>query len=119
MFNWSDNVTLPKISDLNWSQTPPDILRIFTYAWVWFLGAWFWAACVGVVGAALYVKYENALVSAAWFIVSFALMGGTSGVLFASTDTMPGAGIFVYIMGIIVAFLLGITFYMLFVSSRE
>ena len=119
MFNWTDNVSIPKISDLNWSETPPDVLRIFTYVWVLYLGAWFFAAVIGVIAAALYVKYENALVPAAWLIISLSLLGGTSGVLFQSTDTMPSAAPLVYIFGLIVAFLIGIVFYMVFVSKRE
>ena len=119
MFNWSDNITIPKISDLDWSSTPPDVLRVFTYVWVWFLGAWFFAAVIAVIGAAIYVKYENAMVSVAWFIISFSLLGGTSGILFVSTPSMPSASVFVYIVGLVVAFLIGITLYMMFVSKRE
>ena len=119
MFNWTENISVPKISDLDWSKTPPDVLWVFTHVWVWFLGAWFFAGVVGIIGAALYVKYENALVAAAWYIISLSLLGGTSGILFESTDTVSDASPLVYILGLIVAFLIGITFYMLFVSKRE
>jgi len=119
MFNWSQNITLPKISDvLDPSDTPMNFMRMFTYVWVWFLGAWFFAAVIAIIGAAIYVKYENGMVAAAWFIVSISLLGGTSGVLFADS-ALPSANVFVYIIGLVVAFLFGITLYMLFVSKRE
>lgn len=119
MYNWTNNVTIPKISDLNWTRTPPDVTWVFTYMWIWFFGAWFFAAVIGVIAAALYVKYENALVPVAWLIISVSLLGGTSGILFQSTDTMPSAAPLIYIFGLITALLIGIVFYMLFVSKRE
>lgn len=121
MFNLTDtNISVPKLTDvINSSEFPPNVLQIFTYVWVWFLGAWFYAAVVGAVGAALYIKYDNAMVPIVFFMVMFLLLGGTSGVLFVSTNTMPSAAIFVYLIGILASFVVGLTIYMLLISKRE
>jgi len=119
MFNWSDNITVPKITDIfNTSDIPFNILQLFTYAWIWFLGGWFIAGVIGVLGGALYLKYNNAMVPLAFFIVMMAVFGG----VLQATPTisgLPSAEGFMYILGLIVAFGIGIILYMFFINVRE
>jgi len=119
MFNWSTNITLPKLTDvINASQTPPyPIMQMFTYIWVWFLGGWFFAGVIGVIGAALYIKYENWMVPVAFFVTSMVFLGP----VFRATPVMsslPSAEYFSYILGLLIAFGIGLMLYMFFVSRR-
>jgi hypothetical protein len=52
---------LPQLDDY-------DISQWGTAAWVYVLGSWFWGGFFGVLGAALYIKTENAVVSMMWFL---------------------------------------------------
>ena len=120
MYNWTQNISLPKLSDvLNGSDVPMNFMQIFTYAWVWFLGGWFFAALIGAFGAALYIKYDNPMPAVVFFIISILLLGGTGGIFFVSTPNMPDASVFVYIVGLLSAVTIGIVLYMLFVSKKE
>jgi len=118
MFNWSENITLPKLTDvLDTSDFPFNILQIFTYAWVWFLGGWFFAGVIGVLAAALYVKYDNAMVPSVFLILMTILFGG---VFTASpVGDIPTAEIFRFVIGVIIAFVIGIGLFMVFVNKGE
>lgn len=117
--NWSENVTFPKITDVLDGSNPPNILQLGTYTWIWFLGGWFFAAFIGGVGVALYMKYENVIVTVVFCIVMFILLGGTSGIFFTSSGSgLPDASIFVYIIGIFSAFAIGSLLYKLFVKGE-
>ena len=56
-----DWIDLPQLNDV-------DIAQWGFYAWVYVLGSWFWGGFFGVLGAALFIKTENAAVTAAWFL---------------------------------------------------
>ena len=118
MFNWTEDVTVPKLTDvIETSDFPMNILRMFTYAWVWFLGGWFFAAVIGVFAAALYIKYDNAMVSVAFLITMIILFGGV-----ISASPIGGYGsaeIFRFIIGVIIAFVIGIALFMTFVNKGE
>lgn len=117
MFNISTNVTLPKLGDfLNASNIPPDIFSMFTNIWVNAFGGWFFAGVFGIIGGALYVKYDNPYVPVVFFTIMIILFGNVIG---ASSSTTPEAGIFVIMIGIIVSFVVGFMLYNLFVSKEE
>jgi hypothetical protein len=117
MFNISTNITLPKLGDaINTSHIPPDIFGIFTYIWILNFGGWFFAAIFGIIGAALYIKYDNAVVPVAFFIIMVILFGNVIG---ATEPGIPTAGIFVFFIGAIAAFVLGFLLYQLFISKEE
>jgi len=119
MFNWSENISLPKLGDvINGSDMPPDIFRMFTYLWVYYLGGWFFATLIGAFGAALYIKYNNTVIPVVFFIVSIILLGGTGGIFFVETEGLPDVSYFVYIIGIIAAYVFGTLLYMLFVEKE-
>ena len=120
MFNWSDNITVPKITDLfnETSDVPFNLLHMFTYVWIWFLGGWFIAGVIGVLGGALYIKYDNAMVPIAFFIVMMSVFGG----VLSATPLMsglPSAEPFKFLLGLIVAFGIGISLYLFYVNSKE
>ena len=118
MFNWTNNITLPKITDvINTSDMPNGIANIFTYIWIWFLGGWFFAIIIGVIGAALYVKYENIMVTIAWYVVAIGFLGGTTGILSVETS-VPSAVMFAYVVGIFAAVGIGILLYRFFVDKN-
>lgn len=118
-FNWSSNITLPKLTDvINTSDTPINIMRIFTYLWVWFLGGWFFAGVIGVLAAALYVKYDNAMIPAVFLILSVILLGGVFSAV-PVTGGMPTAEAIRFILGVIIAFVIGLAFYMVFVNKGD
>ena len=117
MFNWSENTTLPKLDDALGNGTVPNILRMFTHLWIYYLGGWFFAALIGAFGAALYIKYNNAMVPVVFFIVAILFFGGTGGIFFTEVDGLPSVSYFVYIIGIIAAYVIGTALYMLFVDK--
>ena len=106
-----DTLNLSKITDLfDGSTFPPNILQVFTYIWVWFLGGWFFAGIIGAVGCMLYVKYENWAVSASYFIIMITLY---LGVLQATpVGGMPSAESFIFFIGVFVS--IGIGFLLFF-----
>jgi len=118
MFNWTENISLPKLTDvLDPSDVPMNFMRVFLEAWILFLGGWFFAALFGALGAALYIKYDNAMVAVSFFIVMFTLCGG---VLIAEpVGALPSAAIFLYIIGLLSTFVVGFVLYQLFVSKKE
>lgn len=118
MFNWSTNITLPKLTDVfNGTELPPPVLQMFTYAWIWFLGGWFFAGVIGLIGAVLYIKYDNVNVPVVFFIIMLVFFGP---VLRATPvlSTLPSAEYVGYILGLLVAFGIGMSLYMLFVGKN-
>jgi hypothetical protein len=117
MFNWS-NITpdIPRITDvLNTNDTPMNVLRLFTYPWIWFLGGWFIAMIIGAIGAALYIKFDNVMYPAVFFILMAIFF---SGVLSAEpAGPIPSAGVFIYIIVLLAAFCIGFLLYQLFVKK--
>ena len=118
MFNWTENVTFPKISDvLNVSDVPMNFMGIFIEPWILFMGGWFFAAFFGAVGASLYLKYDNAMVAVAFFILMFSLCNSIF--LVDPTGYIPSASIFLYIVGLLATFAVGFLLYQFFVSKKE
>jgi len=81
------------------------------------MGGWFFAAVIGVIGAALYEKYDNVLVPTSFFIIMLAFFGP---VLRATPilSSMPSAEYVTFILGLMVAFGIGLSLYRLFVSNK-
>ena len=67
MYNWT-NVTIPRITDV-FNNTSRNPARLFTYPWVEFLGPWFFAAIIGALAGALFIKYEKPIVPVVFFII--------------------------------------------------
>jgi len=111
MFNGTD-IDLPDITDVFDTSNPSNtnFFDMFTYVFVQFLGVWFFALLIGAIGGALYIKTENTPMTIVYFMVMTALLGG-----FYPHGVLPE--VFVYIVGIIVAFVLGFLLYQLFVSK--
>jgi len=109
VFDWANKTYFPKLSDLfNMSDlSNTNWLDIFTYIWIAFLGSWFFGMVVGAIGAALYIKYNNAIVTIAYFIIASALLSAV----------LPS--IFLFIVGIIVGLVIGVLFYQAFISKEE
>ena len=105
MYNWT-NTTLPKLVDV-FNNTSRNPTRVFTYAWVEFLGPWFYGIVIGVLAAALYVKYQKPIVPIVFFVVMSLLM----------YRVMPSG--FIYVVGIITGFVIGFLLYQLYVSKDE
>lgn len=118
MFNWTENITLPKLSDLiNGSDLPPNVARVFTYVWVTFLGGWFFAIVIGIIGGALQMKQKNTMATVVYFIIMTSIFNS---VLFIDPEgAIPSASAFVYFVGVMAAFVIGFLLYQLFVSKRE
>lgn len=118
MFSWGDNATVPRLSDvLNGSENPPNMLRLFTYPWVFYFGGWFFAFLIGALGGALYVKTNNVIPSVVLFIVFLIFFGE---VLAAEPyGAMPSADVFVTVIGIFCSFAVGFVFYRLYVGREE
>lgn len=119
MFNYTENITVPKLTDIfnNSSDLPVPIFQMFTHAWIWFMGGWFFAAVIGVIGAALYEKYDNVLVPTVFFMITLAFFGP---VLRATPllSGMPSAEYFTYMLGLLVALGIGLSFYRLFINKK-
>jgi len=109
MFDWDGNITFPKLTDIfNVSDyTNINWLDMFTHLWIVFLGNWFFAAVVGAIGAAVYMKYNNAMVTVAYFIVMSILLGAVLPIIFLT------------IIGIVSGFAIGILLYQTFISKEE
>jgi len=120
MFNLSEVIDLPGIQDIIDPSNgfPIDILRLFTYAWVTTLGGWFFAGVIGVLGAALYIKYDNAIVSVIFFILMTLLLGPVLLAVDPNID-IPSASAFVYMIGIFCCFAVGFLLYNLFHDKGE
>ena len=109
MYNGSGNFSFPKLTDLfnvsdiehvNW-------LGFTTSLWVAVFGNWFFAMVIGVIGAGVYIKYENATVAAVYFIVMGILFGAVLPFLFLT------------LIGLIGGFTVGILLYQVFISKEE
>lgn len=118
MFNWTENVTFPKLTDvLDITDQPMNLWRIFTYPWVFYFGGWFFAAIIGALAAALYIKSNNAMVPVTFAIVMMIFYGG---VLRAEpAGDLVSAEVFVFLVGILGAFAIGFLLYQLFISKEE
>jgi hypothetical protein len=105
-FTYTDNDTdLPKITDIiNPDTNTFDWARVFTYAWVWALGGWFFALILGVIGGAIYIQSKRLEVTAAYFIIVL--------ILYASITQNIG-----YVVGIVIALIIGFLFYRLLKSK--
>lgn len=116
-FVWNNTtVDIPMITDLfNNSTGPADVARILTYAWVYVFGGWFFAAVIGALAAALYIKYNNSMVPVAFLLIMVILFGG---VLSAVPLGMPSAEIFTYIVIVLAAFSVGFMLFKIFVGKR-
>ena len=116
MFNWTENVTLPKITDIiDYETIPPPIWRLFTYPWFYYFGGWFIAMIIGVLAAALYIKTDNALVPITFSMVMVILYGA---ILNAVPDNgLPSAEGFVFLVGVLGAFGIGFLLYKLFIEE--
>ena len=118
MFNWSNATPdIPKLTDLiNESRVPTiDFLRIFTYAWTWFLGGWFFAIFFGAVAGALYIKYNNTTVPIVFLLLVVILFGG----IFNATPLgIISAEFFIFIVVVLAAFSIGFLLYNFFIGRR-
>jgi len=105
-FTYTDNDTdLPTITDIINPDTDTfDWARVFTYAWVWALGGWFFALILGVIGGAIYIQSKRIEVTAAYFIIVL--------ILYASITQNIG-----YVVGIVIALIIGFLFYRLLKSK--
>ena len=109
MFNWSNETYFPKLTDLfNLSDlTNINWLDMFTYIWIAFLGSWFFGMLIGTIAAALYIKYDNAIVTIAFLIIASAILNAV----------LPS--IFLFVIGIISGIVIGVLFYQAFISKEE
>jgi hypothetical protein len=100
-YNWTwTNTTLPKLTD-KINATSQDWSGLMTYSWTQFLGIWFFAFVIGIIGAGIQVKYKNMTVTAGYFIVMIALF----------SVVLKDVG---YIFGIMIALVIGfLLFYIL------
>ena len=105
MYNWT-NVTIPKLTDF-FNNSSRNAAQIVTVAWVDFLGGWFFAAVLGVIASALYIKTKNVMGPIALLVIGNLLLG----------RILPDS--FLYLVGLIVAFAIGFILYQLFVSKEE
>lgn len=116
-FIW--NITepaIPRITDIfNNSTGPADVARVLTYAWVYVFGGWFFAAVIGALAAALYIKYNNSMVPVAFLLIMVILFGG---VLSAVPLGMPSAEIFTYVVIVLAAFSIGFLLFKIFVGKK-
>jgi hypothetical protein len=109
--------TIPKLTDIlgNNSTGAADVTRVFTYAWIYALGGWFFAAVIGALAAALYIKYQNAMIPAVFLLLMIIFYGS---VLTALPLGLPSAESFVYIVVVIAAFTIGFLLFRFFIKER-
>ena len=88
------------IENVNW-------LGFTTYLWTAIFYNWFFAMVIGVIGAGVYIKSENATYAAVYFIIM--------GILFGAV--LPF--FFLTLIGIIGGFTVGILLYQVFISKEE
>lgn len=117
-FIWNNtSVDIPRLTDiLHNGTTTSDIARTLTYAWIWTFGGWFFAIVIGGLAAALYIKYQNAMVPVVFLILMVIFYGG---VLSSPVVGFPAADIFVYIVAVLAAFAIGFMLYKLFVGNKN
>lgn len=116
-FVWNNTtIDMPMITDLfNNSTGPADVARVFTYAWVYVFGGWFFAAILGALAAALYIKYNNSMVPVVFLLIMVILFGD---VLAAVPLGLPSTEIFTYIIIVLAAFSIGFLLYKIFVGKK-
>jgi len=109
MFNWSGNFTFPKLTDVINVSDPANIqwMDIFTYIWIVFLGNWFFGMVIGVIGVALYIKFDKPVPVIVFYIVMALLFQAV----------LPG--ILLTIIGILSGFAIGILLYQVLISKGE
>jgi len=118
-FEWNDTpVDVPKITDvLDPSKGfPPDLFQVFTYAWVWFLGGWFFAILIGGLAAALYEKTDNMIAPVVFLILMLTFFGAVLGA--TPLNGMPTAAVAVDIIGALAAFAAGFLIYKVFIKKE-
>jgi len=119
VFNLNNSTPdIPKITDvINGSGGFPfDLLRVFTYPWVYIFGGWFFAFIFGIFGAVLYIKSDNAMYPVVFFLLMMVLFGG---VLSATpVGGLPAATIFVDLIGIFCAFAVGFLIYQIYREGK-
>ena len=104
------------ITDLfNNSTGVQDIARVLTYAWIYVMGGWFFAAIMGALAAALYIKYDNAMVPIVFLLLMVIMYGS---VLTAVPLGLPDASIFTYFVVVLAAFAIGFMLFKLFVGKK-
>jgi len=89
---------------------------VFTYAWVWFLGGWFFAIVIGVIAAALYEKSSNMMVPVVFLVLMLVFFGAVLGA--TPLNGMPAANVAVDIIGALCAFAVGFLVYKLFIKKE-
>jgi len=116
-FVWNNTtIDIPKITDIfNNSTGPLDIARVTTYAWIYVFGGWFFAFVIGGLAAALYIKYQRAMVPVAFLLIMLILYGS---VLTATPLGFPSAEIFAYLAVVIAAFSIGFMLFKLFIGRH-
>jgi hypothetical protein len=116
-FIWNNTTpNIPRLTDvLNNSSGPLDIARTLTYAWIWVFGGWFFAGIIGTLAAALYIKYQNAMVPIVFMLIMVIFYDS---VLTAAPLGFPSAEIFVYLVVVLAAFSIGFLLFRLFVGKR-
>ena len=109
MFNFTDKYTLPKLTDLiNMSDiNNMDWFGVTTYLWIELFGTWFFAMVIGVIGAGIYIKYDNVMFTMVYFLVFGLLL----------SQVLPF--MFLTIIGIFGGFAVGILLYQVFISKNE
>jgi hypothetical protein len=120
MFNLSKVIpNVPRISDvINIStNNTPDILRLATYAWVWFLGGWFFAGIFGTLAAALYIKSQNTIVPIAFLLLTTVMFQGIYHAV-PSMGNLPAADVFVDLIGVFGAFAVGFFLYSIYRGKK-
>lgn len=120
MFNISTTIpNVPRIQDvINISTNgTPDILRLFTYTWVWFLGGWFFAGLFGVLACALYIKSQNFIIPIAFLLVTTVMYQGIYNAV-PDMGNLPAADIFVNLVGIFASFAIGFFLYALYRGKK-
>jgi hypothetical protein len=116
-FIWNNStIDIPKLTDLfNNSTGPANVTQLLTYAWIYALGGWFFAAIFGAIAAALYIKYNNSMVPVVFLLIMVILFGD---LLAAVPIGLPSAETFVYIVVVLAAFSIGFMLFKLFVGKR-
>lgn len=109
MFNYTGDYDFPDLTDLFefGDIANADWLSMATYLWVAVFGNWFFAMVIGVIGAAIFIKYDNTMITSVYFIVMGLLFGAVLPFLFLT------------IIGIFAGFSVGILFYQVFISKNE
>ena len=107
MFEWVNDTSFPKLTDIfNYSDFENiNYFDVFTHLWVSLLGQWFFGMLIGAIGAALYVKYNNAPITLVYFLVMSLLFSAV----------LPA--MFLFLVGALSGILIGIAIYLTFIKE--